>query len=180
MKNLNFLHFLKIFLFAFIVVSCNKNEISSTSDLNTNIENQKKNEATWISSKDGSKGYWARLKIWLGHTAEQCGNACVKIFGEPMHLDCRGWGNVCNHIVDVELVEEEFENSWMLIISDEDFLGEFEVFQFPDRSLYITNPQNNTELWLNIPEQMVIKDSCILQFIIHNIWFSEEPELENE
>jgi hypothetical protein len=182
MKNFKISCLLTVFVLAFII-SCDKSEGSSTSDLNTNTENSdlKQNEATWISSNDNSKeSSLIRIKIFLGHTAADCGNACVKIFGEPVHLDCRGTGNVCNHNVTVRVSEETTNGEFMLTLTDEDAFGDFEIFPFPNRTLRITNPQNNSELWLNIPEQTLLKNNSDKEIIIYDAWFSEMPELEND
>jgi len=179
MKKLKFSFFLCVF--ALIAISCNKSEESSSSDSNSNTEISisKQNEATWIPSGENSKKWWLILKFCVGHTSEQCGGRCLKFFGENYHADCRGLGNVCNLTSCVEVAEDFTLDEVVLILKDLDLFGSFEIFPFPDRSLMITNPQNNTELWLNIPEQVLYKDST-LQVVFQNVWFSEEPELENE
>jgi hypothetical protein len=179
MKKLQFSGFMATLLLAFIFFSCSKNETASSSDPLSNNENDdlKRNEATWVSS-DPSKGLpQIKIKIFLGHTVNDCGGTCVKIFGVPMHIDCRGFGNVCNHIVSALLSDQG--GMYILTLTDPDALGAFLDFDFPDRSLFITNPLNSNELWLNIPEQLLIKDEEEDVFVIHNIWFSENPELEN-
>jgi len=180
MKKITIINLLLIFLFSLFVFSCKKIDENSLPDFNPDNENNylKRNEATWISSNNSSKGFWLNLKIYVGHTAEQCGGRCVKLFGKPMHIDCRGIGHICERLITVELQTNE-NNELMLILSDEDIFAEYDIFPFPDRSLCITNPQNNDDLWLNIPEQILLKDSTFLKVIIENIWFSEEPELEN-
>jgi|GEM_PF-2194560 len=176
MKKLQFSGFMVILVFTFIFFSCSKSEIVSSSDPLSNNENDdlKRNEATWISL-DHSKGLQIKIKISVGHTVGDCGNKCVKVFGEYGHIDCRGFGNVCNHTITAQLVN----GGTTLILTDPDVFGAFLDFDFPDRSLFITNPQNSDELWLNIPEQLLIKDDEEDVFIIHNIWFSEEAELDN-
>jgi len=178
MKKHQFFCFMVTFVFTFIIFSCSKNEIASSSDSFPDTENDdpKRNEATWVSSNH-SKDLGFRIKIFIGHTVSECGNKCVKIFGEYGHIDCRGFGNVCNYTFSAQLSNQG--GTPMLIISDPDTFGEFLDFHFPDRSLFITNPQNSNELWLNIPEQLLVKEGEEGTFVIHNIWFSEEAELEN-
>lgn len=180
MKIFKNYYFVIMFVFMLFVFSCSKSDVISSSNFNANNENieMKQNEATWISNHDHSKGFLLNLKFFIGHTAEQCGNRCVKILGVPMHLDCRGFGNICNHIVNVEVATDMYDDL-ILILTDLDSFGDFEEFQFPDRSFFITNPQNNTELWLNIPEQVLCRNSSDTSIIMCNIWFSEESELEN-
>jgi len=179
MKKIKKSYFLFVFVLVSIFISCNKSEETSPSNTNTEISNAKQNETTWILGSDHSKGFWMLLKFQVGHTASQCGNSCLKLYGESYHADCRGFGNICNKTTKV-MVSENIYNELMLIIMEEEGLEEFEIFAFPDRSLYITNPQNSSEQWLNIPEQILSMDSTLMQIIIQNIWFSEEAEFENE
>jgi len=174
MKNLLFLCFMAVFIFSFTFFSCSKNEIGSFT--NTENDNPKRNEATWISSNH-SKGLDIKIKIFVGHTASECGGKCIKIFGEYGHADCRGFGNTCNLTTSAHFSNQN--GAFVLILTDPNAFGAFLDFHFPDRSLFITNPQNSNELWLNIPEQLLIKDDEEDVFIIHDIWFSEEAELEN-
>jgi hypothetical protein len=187
MKNSKLLCSLIGLVIFLIVFACTKNETVLPSDLNTNNENidPKQNEATWISSDGAPKRYGSyvgslSIKIYVGHTAAQCGGRCVKILGEPMHLDCRGFGNICNHVAEVQLYEDPLNGELMLILTDDEMFGDLEIFPFPDRSFYITNPQNNLEFWLNVPEQILMKDSSEMEIIIRNAWFSEGQELEND
>ena len=166
------------FALFFIICACDKHETSTLSDSSTNNQNQ--NEATWIHKNDDSKGLFINLKFSVGHTANQCGNACMMIFGQPVHADCRGFGNICNRIVKAVVSEDLINNELTLKIIDDDMFGGYEIFPFPDRCFYITNPQNNLELWLNIPEQILLKDSSGTEIVIYDAWFSEEPELEND
>jgi len=181
MKNTKFFPFLVLFAILLVAFSCNKREVITSSNLSSDDEivNPKQNEATWIISSDGqSKGMGLQLAFFIGHTAVQCGNSCVKIFGQLGHIDCRGFGNVCNHIASVKLVDGG--GALKLVFDDPDDLGDDLDFLFPDRTLQITNPQNNKDFWLNIPEQVLLRENNNVPFEILDIWFSEEPELENK
>jgi len=180
-KNQN-LYFLVMLMLTFIIFSCNKSEIiSSTNPLpNDGLDDSKRNEATWISNDiDGSKGWLIKLKIFIGHTEDQCGGKCIKFFGQCGHMDCRGIGNTCSNVVKVMLYVGEGGIESMLILTEPDAFGNDLEFQFPDRSLFITNPQNSEELWLNIPEQILVRTSSEEPFVLYDIWFSEESELDN-
>ena len=170
-----FYYLLAIFAF-FFSFSCNKSDLIVTQDQNISIS--KNNEATWIldSNIDHSKQLKIRLKIFLGHTIDQCGGRCIKLFGQYGHIDCIGFGNICNHIIDCEL-SEDLDEFFSLKFEKIDISDSFDEFIFPNRSLFITNPQNNIDLWLNIPEQLIINDSLRLHLMIHDVWFSENAEL---
>jgi len=182
MKKNQFSYFMVMLMLTFFFFSCNKSEMIFTPESSLNVENddQKQNEATWISTDDAKFKWLMKLKIFVGHTVDQCGNACIKIFGKYGHIDCVGVGHVCNHKVDVRLsICENYTEHYTLTLIDPDGLGEFLEFPFPDRSLFITNPVTNTELWLNIPEQLLVRRNLGDSMVIHNAWFSERPELEN-
>jgi len=170
--------FMVMFILTFIFFSCNKTDVITSPDLKNNSESdtQKLNEATWTCDNN-SKSWFLKLLFLAGHTIDKCGGKCVKIFGEYGHIDCRGFGDACANAVAARL--EMDENGYYLVLTDPDALGEYLEFDFPDRSLFITNPQNNTDLWLNIQEQVLSRESFELPFIIHEVWFSENPELEN-
>jgi len=181
MKKTNFFPFLVLFAILLVAFSCNKREVITSSNLSLDDEkiNPKQNEATWITSNDSqSKGMYLQIAFFIGHTSVQCGNKCVKIFGEQGHIDCRGFGNVCNHVTTVRLVDDS--GVLKLVFDDPNDLGYDLDFLFPDRTLQITNPQNNKDFWLNIPEQILTRDNVSVPFEIIDVWFSEEPELENK
>ena len=182
MKNFKISKLLMVAVLAATFFSCNKNAETSLSDWNNSTERDhlKQNEATWIYSHDASKGLFFKLKFFLGHTAAQCGNRCVTFLGESFHIDCRGFGNNCVQNISAKVIEDPLTGELQLIFMDDEIFDEFEIFPFPDRCFFITNPQNNLELWLNIPEQLLSKDSIVTEIVIQNAWFSEEPELDNE
>jgi len=177
MKKIQFSYLLVAFMLTTLLFACNKSEVKPKEE--PEIENQKRNEVTWISEQDGSKGWKAFLKMFVGHTYNQCGGTCVKLFWEYTHIDCRGFGNICEHGKRVCIVESDIPGEYWLTFEDRDALCDDLEFQFPDRSLYITNPQNSSELWMNIPEQIAVRSSVNVPFTLYNVWFSEEQELEN-
>ncbi|MDR0207391.1 MAG: hypothetical protein LBI45_09075 [Bacteroidales bacterium] len=177
MKKVQFSYLLIAFTLTTLLFACIKGEVKPKEE--PEIENQKRNEATWITNHDGSKGWLAFLKIMVGHTYEQCGGTCVKLFWEWTHIDCRGFGSVCESLKKAQIVEGDTPGEYMIIFIDSDALGEDLEYPFPDRSLYITNPVNNNELWMNIPEQITIRGDVNEPFTLYDMWFSEEQELEN-
>jgi len=163
-----------------ICFSCNKSDVISSQELISNSESddQKQNEATWISI-GSEKAIGFGFKFFVGHTVQQCGGTCIKIFGEYGHLDCRGFGNICKMKMTANYIEDEISGQEQLVVIELNAFGDELEYQFPDRSFFITNPNNNSELWLNIPEQLLIRDNINNPFVISNIWFSDKPELEN-
>jgi hypothetical protein len=181
MKKFIFFNLLVMYAIVFFVISCNKSEVITSNSKNEGNDEFNLNEATWVSSSENDSKFWyLKMLISVGHTAAQCGNKCVKILGELGHIDCRGYGNACTKIVDAYCSLYQEGGGFMLTLVDTTVFGKTLDFDFPDRTLFITNPLNNTDLWLNIPEQLLVRDSIGVFFVIHDIWFSEEPELENK
>ncbi len=58
-------------------------------------------------------------------------------------------------------------------LTSEDF------FLMPDRSLSYTD-ENNNRMYLNIPEQLVFRDSVTRQFTFTGLFFTDDPEYTNE
>ena len=192
MKKIQNFCFLVTFSFTFIIFSCNKNDATVPPDSSSKIE-QKQNEATWISDDVGDAKqrpkWWLRIKIYVGHTRSQCGGKCMRIFGEDVHMNCRGFGDVCDRSIQSILTMDENDKDYILILEKPEELGDFIInpdlpgevseYPFPSRALFITNPTTDKEQWLNIPEQTLYreKDGPVT---IYGIWFSEKPELKNQ
>ncbi|MDR2972686.1 MAG: hypothetical protein LBU83_12305 [Bacteroidales bacterium] len=181
MKKLLLLCFIIVFLLTVSFVACNKNEIVSSTDLLSNRESDEKiqNEATWISLGP-EKGLGVGFKIFLGHSVKDCGGSCIKILGEYGHIDCVGFGNVCKQKGSAYYFEDGEEEGGVLVLVEATTFGDYLEYPFPNRSLFITNPLNNTDLWLNIPKQNLVRNDFEESFMLYNVWFSEDPELENE
>jgi len=181
MKKFHFIILLVVLPLSLMFFSCNKSEPISSQNTpsNTEIDDQNQNEATWTSSGQ-EKGATFSLKLTIGHTVQQCGGKCIKIFGDYGHIDCRGFGNICNFKVNANYLFFPNDNGGTLTLDEVNELGDDLVFPFPNRSLKITNPQNNNDLWLNIPEQVLTRTNVAESFILLGVWFSENPELVNE
>ena len=54
-----------------------------------------------------------------------------------------------------------------------------DFFLMPDRSLNYTD-ENNNRMYLNIPEQLVFRDSVTRQFTFTGLFFTDDPEYTNE
>jgi hypothetical protein len=181
MRKFYFLGFLIMFGVVSFAISCGKSEVTNSNSKKEDNDEFKLNEATWVgSSENDSKFWYLKMLVSFGHSAADCGNKCVKILGEQGHADCRGFGNTCTKIVDAYCSVSQWGGGVMLTLVDTTVFGRTLDFDFPDRTLFIINPLNNTDLWLNIPEQLLVRDSTGGTFVIHDIWFSEEPELENK
>ena len=59
-------------------------------------------------------------------------------------------------------------------LTSEDF------FLMPARSLYYYTEDNNNHVYLNIPEQMVYRDTATLQFTFTGLFLTNVPEYSND
>ena len=117
------------------------------------------------------------LSVFLGHTASDCGGHCVTVGGKGYHFDCMGFGKVCRQIATVTLQQ----NGTVITVTTTDTLDltSENFFLMPDRSLNYTD-ENNNRIFLNIPAQLVWRDSVTRQFTFTGLFLSEDAVYSNE
>ncbi len=159
----------KVLLFGLLIVllsSCQKKV----------EEDHHANYARLISSneKTGSTYY---LSLFMGHSAKDC-TGCVLINGHWGHLDCMGSGHACSQSALV-IIDDPIGSGYFTAttVDTSDFTCE-EAFYMPDRSLSSTYFGMNC--YMNIPAQVVERDSVNRRFIIKDITFSVYPIYKNE
>lgn len=113
----------------------------------------------------------------VGHRSSECGGRCISLWGKPCHIDCMGYGHYCAKSTSIALQQ----NSTDIIATTTDTFGltDLDYFHMPDRSLNFTDEDNN-RIYLNIPEQLVFRDTVTLQFTFTGLFFSKEPEYNND
>lgn len=114
------------------------------------------------------------LKTKVGHTEEECGGTCF--YG--IHKDCHGFGDLCEMVgrIGLEPPVSKGGVAYSAVTQyPEDFSDE-ETFLMPDRSFKI----EGQERWLNIPEQVFLRDIETRCFRIQGITFTDEPLYINE
>ena len=125
---------------------------------------------------DGKTGSSAiLLAISVGHPASDC-NGCVLEDGKLYHVDCMGEGNYCANTAAVQL--QQIGTAITATTTDTFGLTSEDFFLMPDRSLNYTD-ENNNRIFLNIPGQMVYRDTATLQFTFTGLFFSEGPTYSN-
>ena len=116
------------------------------------------------------------LTITIGHLRTHCGGSCISINGKPCHIDCMGDGHICLNSAAVSLNQVGADLTATTIdtfgLTSEDF------FNMPDRSLEYMDEDNN-RVYLNIPAQMVYRDTATKQFTFTGLFFSETAEYTN-
>ncbi len=118
------------------------------------------------------------LTLISGHPAEGC-TGCVTVFGKSFHVDCMGYGNECAHSIIVSLFQSS-GNDYTATTLDSTALTNEDFFNMPSRSLFVEYDDKNNEVWLNIPAQLVFRDSTTQQFTFTNLYYSNSQIYEND
>ena len=116
------------------------------------------------------------LQVQIGHDGKTC-NGCVTNNGQSFHINCMGDGNYCATSAAVQ-----FQQAGATInatTTDTFDLTTENFFLMPNRSLDYVDEKNN-HYYLNIPGQMVYRDTATLQFTFTGLYFSEGPAYEND
>ncbi len=115
------------------------------------------------------------LSVRMGHKREIC-NGCVTIDGHAVHIDCMGSGNECATSTIVQL---QYLGATMTATTTDTFnLTTEDFFLMPDRSL-LTEDEKGQPVYLNIPAQLVYRDSSTLQFTFTGLYYSENAAYGN-
>ena len=172
MKRITFV----LVLAVMIMAACNKVETSVYHDPKPD------NYATVgnISSKDDGKPI--EITYTVGHDASECGYSCIILNGNPGHADCQGWGDACLITIRIwpigggqpkgETFSAVVDTVWSL--TTEDF------FNMPDRSLAVLDAPSENARYLNIPAQLVFRDTVTQQFTFTGLFFSEDAVYTND
>lgn len=157
-------------LAALLLGACEKEEKQ------TATYKQTRNRVITLSNDEKTGSSTCLLTLGLGHSGKDC-NGCVMVRGHLIHVNCMGTGDDCLTTATVQLqqigtaVTATTTNTFDL--TSEDF------FLMPDRSLYYGKDEKGNDIYLNIPEQQVNRDSLTLQFTFTGLFFSETAAYNN-
>ena len=125
---------------------------------------------------DGKTGNsTALLAMAIGHRSNDC-KGCIMMNGHVFHIDCMGNGNYCATIAAVQL--QQIGTAVTATTTDTFDLTSEDFFLMPDRSLNYTD-EKGRRIFLNIPEQIVYRDTATLQFTFTGLFFSETAAYSN-
>ena len=159
---------------------------------NETANSSKKQEKTATAKKSGnfnlktstdfSGSYSINSKV--GHNSTDCNNSCRMIGGVRCHVNCQGFGNICNAIASISVSKvnpENPENIYYKAIGLNDYEPTDEdTFYMPARSYYIEDDNSeNGYYYMNISEQILERDKSNNQFIYLNITFTDTSLFEN-
>ncbi len=114
--------------------------------------------------------------VSLGHDAKGC-PGCVLVQGKYMHVNCQGRGSACRAAATVSLNQSGTDIT--ATTTDTFGLTSEDFFLMPDRSLDYVD-ENNNRIFLNIPEQLVYRDTTTLQFTFTGLFFSTTAAYNND
>lgn len=158
---------------AFVMTACK--QYSSTDDQGYFPSNYA------IVNAESSKDFGKPVEITysIGHTAQECSNSCITINGISGHVDCQNWGDACTITIRLWPIGGQPKGASFSALVDTVWeLTTEDFFLMPNRSLRVID--NPSEEFLNIPEQLVFRDSVTHQFTFTGLFFSKEPEYNND
>lgn len=111
----------------------------------------------------------------IGHDGKNC-QGCVWDGGRYIHENCMGYGTYCPATAAVQL--QQIGTAVTATTTDTFDLTSEDFFLMPDRSLNYTDEKGH-RIFLNIPGQMVYRDTATLQFTFTGLFFSETAAYSN-
>ena len=126
-----------------------------------------------FQSSDGAKTdnqYWMICAI--GHDGSKC-PGCVTINGKRVHIDCQGEGHECQKATRI-LLQWSVDSVLSATTLDTFDLTNLDIFNMPARSLSLEIDEG-VYSYLNIPSQLVYRDTTTLQFTFTGLSFTSRP-----
>lgn len=131
------------------------------------------------SIKEGSDPI--EITYAVGHTVEECNNSCITLYGVQGHVDCQGWGDACVVTIRIWPIGGETKGATFNALVDTVWsLTSEDFFLMPARSLTVMGTENNTTTYLNIPSQILFRDTTTQQFTFKGLFFSSTPAYNNK
>ena len=162
--------FLYLIVMTAMLLSTSCEKTSSTSNDGYHLDNK------LIPLPSESKASSYLLTIRIGHSITDCGGSCITIFGKPYHFNCMGDGHVC--LTSAAVYLDQIGTSITATTTDTFGLTSENIFLMPDRSLNYTD-ENNNRIFLNIPAQLVYRDTVTQQFTFTGLFFSTTAAYSN-
>ena len=120
---------------------------------------------------DGKTAGSTILMMSIGHDGKNC-KGCVYENGILCHMDCMGEGNYCATATSVHI--QQIGPAVTATTTDTFDLTSEDFFLMPARSLNYTDEHNN-RIFLNIPGQLLFRDSITQQFTFTGLSFTSSP-----
>ena len=126
-----------------------------------------------VRTDDDAKTETQYLMICLmGHDGANC-PGCITLNDKRMHIDCQGEGSACRKASAVAL-SYDIDNNLIATTVDTFGLTDLDVLNMPSRS-FALEIDEGVYSYLNIPAQLVYRDSVTLQFTFTGLSFTGRP-----
>ena len=112
------------------------------------------------------------LVCFLGHDGSKC-PGCLMINGKIVHVDCQGEGHACNKSSNVAL-SYALDNNLIATTLDTFGFTTLDILNMPSRSFSL-EVEPDVYSYLNIPAQLVYRDTATLQFTFTGLSFTNRP-----
>lgn len=163
----------KAILFSMMACACMFFSCTKVNDHDNHYNN---NRVIRVRS-DSKDSYSYYFRVNVGHRKTDCGGRCIQINGTSYHVDCQGIGHYCPLMSSVSL--QQTGTDFIATTTDTFGFTSEDFFLMPDRSLNYTD-ENNNRIFLNIPEQMVYRDTATQQFTFTGLFFSNTAAYSND
>ena len=157
-------------LAALLLYACEKE------DTQTVTHEQSLNRVVALSGNAKTGNSTHLFAMSMGHSSKDC-KGCVMMDGHRIHINCMGAGDECAYTFAVQL--QQIGTAVTATTTDTFDLTSEDFFLVPDRSLYYGKDEKGNDIYLNIPEQQVNRDSLTLQFTFTGLFFSETAAYNN-
>lgn len=151
-----------------LLVACEKRDQADESY-------QHSNHRVVAIPSDGKTESTMLLFTEIGHDAKTC-NGCVLVEGQLIHINCMGDGHYCAYATSVQL--QQIGATITATTTDTFDLTSEDFFLMPNRSLGFKDDKGNP-VFLNIPGQMVYRDTATLQFTFTGLFYSTTAAYSN-
>ena len=151
-----------------LLVACEKRDQADESY-------QHSNHRVVAIPSDGKTESTMLLFTEIGHDAKTC-NGCVLVEGQLIHINCMGDGHYCAYSTAVQL--QQIGATITATTTDTFDLTSEDFFLMPNRSLGFKDDKGNP-VFLNIPGQMVYRDTATLQFTFTGLFYSTTAAYSN-
>lgn len=139
------------------------------------------NYATIMDTCSKDNGKPIEITYRVGHTASDCNNSCILVNGIPSHEDCQSYGEACVIVIRLWPIGGQPQGETFSMAVDtlwEPTSGDF--FNMPARSLTVLDNPDVTSQFLNIPAQMLKRDSLTRRFTFERLFFSDTAAYSND
>lgn len=166
-------NYLLLILISFIISSCDKHDVAESGEKGGG------NCAVPVSGNSKSAAGVYSIYVMTGHPAAGC-DGCVVYAGQPIHVDCVGYGNACSRQASVSLSLQQNDKFQAVTLNEYDLTSD-DLFFMPDRSLLVELINGGKEeLWLNIPEQLSARDAGTGMFTFNDLFFTSYQVYKNQ